>query len=110
MSPHFYLAIAIVSEVFATSFLKASDGFTKLIPSILVVIGYSSAFYCLSISLKYIPIGIAYAIWCGVGILLVALVGFFFFDQKLTLPALLGMGLIIMGVIILQLFSGVSKH
>jgi small multidrug resistance pump len=110
MSHHLYLTIAIICEVFATSFLKASDGFTKLTPSILVVIGYSCAFYCLSISLKHIPIGIAYAVWCGGGILLVALIGFLFFDQKLTIPALLGMGFIIMGVVVLQVFSGITEH
>jgi len=100
-----YLIIAIFGEVLGTSSLKLSAGFTKLVPSIIVVIGYSVAFYFLSISLKYIPLGIAYAIWCGIGIVLIALIGFIFYKQPLDIPAILGIVLIFAGVLIINLFS-----
>ena len=89
-----YLAIAILGEVIATSALKESAGFTKVFPSILVVIGYSIAFYFLSITLKYIPIGITYAIWSGVGIFMISIIGFAHFGQKLDYPAIVGISLI----------------
>jgi len=100
-----YLAIAIVSEVVATSALKAADGFTRLGPSVLVVVGYASAFYFLSLTLRSIPLGIVYAIWAGVGIALIALVGWIVYHQVLDLWALLGIGLIVAGVVVLNVFS-----
>lgn len=100
-----YLAIAIVAEVIGTSALKASEEFTKLWPSILVVIGYGISFYCLSLVLKLIPIGIAYAIWAGVGIVLITVIGAVLFRQMLDVPALLGIALIVCGVTVINLFS-----
>lgn len=105
-----YLAIAIVSEVIATSALKSSEGLTRLGPSALVVIGYGIAFYMLSQTLKTIPMGVAYAVWSGAGIVLITLVGFFFFRQRLDLPALAGIGLIVAGVIVMQVFSKTAGH
>ena len=110
MDPYFYLAIAIVSEVIATSALRAADGFTRLLPSVLVVIGYALAFLFLSLTLKTIPVGMAYAIWSGVGIVLVSLVAYFLYGQTLDAPALIGMGLILAGVLVINLFSRSSAH
>lgn len=98
-----YLAVAIVSEVIATSALKASEGFTRLTPSVVVVAGYAVAFYCLSLTLRSIAVGIVYAIWSGVGIVLISLVGWLVFGQTLSWTALLGMGLITVGVIIVNM-------
>ena len=98
-----YLAIAIVCEVIATSALKASDGFTRLLPSVVVVLGYVVAFYCLSLTLRSIEVGIVYAIWSGVGIVLISLVGWLLFGQTLSWAAMLGMAFITVGVIILNL-------
>ena len=105
-----YLAIAIVSEVVATSALKASDGFTKLYPSLAVVIGYGLAFYFLSLTLRTIPIGIAYAVWSGVGVILVSLIGWVGYDQRLDTAALFGIALIVAGVIVLNVFSKSVAH
>ncbi len=105
-----YLAIAIVSEVIATSALKSSEGFTRIGPSALVVVGYGIAFYMLSQTLKTIPMGVAYAVWSGAGIVLITLVGYFFFRQRLDLPALAGIGLIVAGVIVMQVFSKTAGH
>lgn len=105
-----YLALAIVAEVVATSALKATEGFTRLWPSLIVVVGYVLAFYMLSLVLRTIPVGIAYAIWAGMGIVLVALVGALVFGQRPDLPAMLGIALIIAGVVVIQLFSRVSVH
>ncbi|RBL94103.1 QacE family quaternary ammonium compound efflux SMR transporter [Chitinophaga flava] len=104
------LFIAIVAEVIATSALKASEGFTRLWPSVLVVLGYSVAFYCLSVTLKQIPLGIAYAIWSGLGIVLVSIIGLVVFKQKLDTPAIIGLLFIIAGVIIVNVFSKSSVH
>lgn len=104
------LTIAIVSEVIATSALKASEGFTRLGPSVLVVVGYASAFYFLSLTLRSIPVGIAYAVWSGVGVVLITLVGWLWLDQKLDAPALIGMGLIVAGVLVLNIFSKSTVH
>lgn len=101
-----YLAVAIVSEVVATSALKASDGFSRLWPSVTVVLGYAIAFYFLSLTLKAIPVGVAYAVWSGVGVALIALVAWVFFGQALNGAAMLGIGLIVVGVVVLNLFSG----
>ncbi|WP_273792535.1 DMT family transporter [Brucella anthropi] len=104
------LAIAIVSEVIGTLSLKASEGFTRLGPSLIVVVAYGLAFYFLSMTLKSIPVGVAYAVWSGIGVTLVALVGWLLFGQKLDLAAVIGMGLIIAGVIVLNLFSNTAQH
>lgn len=95
MPVYTFLAIAIFSEVIGTLSLKASEGFSRLGPSIVVVVAYGLAFYFLSLTLKTIPVGVAYAIWSGVGVTLVALIGWLVFGQKLDLPAIVGMGLII---------------
>ena len=105
-----YLAIAIVSEVVATSALKAAEGFTRLVPSVLVVVGYALAFYFLSLTLRTIPLGVAYAIWAGVGVALVALVGWVVYHQSLDIAALIGIALIVSGVIVLNLFSKTVVH
>ena len=105
------LFIAIVAEVIATSCLKASEGFTKLIPSLIVIAGYSTAFYCLSLTLKTMSIGIVYAIWSGAGVVLVALIGKIFFQQQLDFAAQVGIGLIIVGVLVINLLSkSVASH
>ena len=105
-----YLAIAIVSEVLATSALKASEGFTRPWPSLIVVVGYLVAFYCLSLTLRSLPVGVVYAIWSGLGIVLVSLIAWLLFGQKLDLPAIIGMGLIIAGVLVMNLFSRAVAH
>ena len=110
MKSWIFLGIAIVAEVLATSALKASAGFTKLVPSVLVVGGYAIAFYFLALTLKTIPVGIAYAVWAGLGILLVALIGWLAFGQRLDLPAVIGMTLIVSGVLIISLLSKSSAH
>jgi len=107
---YLYLGIAIVAEVAATTALKASDGFTRLLPSIGVVIGYAIAFYCLAFTLRTLPVGVAYAIWSGVGIVLVSLLGWLVYRQTLDAAALLGMGLIIAGVLVINLFSKTAGH
>ncbi|EJL89641.1 cation/cationic drug transporter [Herbaspirillum sp. CF444] len=110
MHPYLLLGIAIVSEVIATSALRASDGFTKLIPSVTVVIGYALAFLFLSMTLKTIPVGIAYAIWSGLGIVLISVVAYFVYGQTLDTPAIIGMALILAGVLVLNLFSKSTAH
>jgi len=108
--PYIYLAIAIVAEVIATSALKASEEFSKTLPSIVVVVGYGVAFYCLSLTLKTIPVGVAYAIWSGAGVFLIAAVGWLVFKQSLDLPAIIGMSLIVAGVVVMQVFSKSTGH
>ncbi len=110
MKTYFILFLAIVFETAATSFLKQSEQFTKLIPSILTILGYAAAFYCLSLVLKNIPVGIAYAIWSGVGIILISLIGLFVFKQHLDFPAILGLILIVAGVVIINVFSNSVSH
>jgi small multidrug resistance pump len=105
-----FLAVAIVAETIATSALKASDGFSRLWPSALVVVGYGIAFYCLALTLRTIPVGIAYAVWSGVGIMLISLAGWLVYGQKLDTPALVGMGLIVAGVVVMNLFSKSAAH
>jgi len=105
LSKWLYLTLAILSEVTATSFLKSSEGFTKLWPSVIVILGYCLAFYFLSLTLDTIPIGVAYAVWSGVGIASIAIVSVIFFDQKIDTAAIIGMGLIIAGVVVLRVFS-----
>jgi small multidrug resistance pump len=107
--PYLYLTIAILAEVIGTSALKATQGFTRFWPSVVVVVGYGVAFYFLSLALKTIPVGVAYAIWSGVGVALITLIGWFVFHQKLDAPALIGIGLIVAGVVVIQLFTGSMK-
>ncbi|WP_226702949.1 SMR family transporter [Microbulbifer elongatus] len=110
MKSWLFLGAAIIAEVVATSSLKASAGFTRFWPSVLVVVGYMVAFYLLSLTLKVIPVGIAYAIWAGLGIVLISLVGWLMFGQKLDLASVIGMVLIVAGVAVINLFSNVSAH
>lgn len=105
LNAYLYLAVAIIAEVIATSFLKTAEGFTRLVPSVLTVAGYAIAFYCLSVTLRDMSVGVAYAIWSGVGIVLIAIVGLVAFQQKLDLPAIIGLGLIISGVLVINLLS-----
>ncbi len=107
---YLYLAIAIVAEVIATSALKASAEFTRLWPSVVVVVGYSAAFYFMTLVLRTIPVGITYAIWSGVGIVLVAVVGALLYRQVPDLPAMVGMALIVAGVAVIHLFSNTVVH
>ena len=102
---YLYLAIAIIAEVTATSALKASEEFTKLIPSIIVLIGYGISFYFMTLILRTIPIGITYALWSGLGIVLVTIVGIFLHKQIPDTAAVIGMGLIVSGVAIIHIFS-----
>jgi len=110
MNQWIFLTCAIVAEVIATSALKASDGFTKLMPSLITVSGYLIAFYLLSLTLRTLPVGIAYAIWSGLGTVLIAVVAWFVYGQKLDLAAVIGMGLIVAGVIVLNVFSKSGSH
>jgi len=104
------LFFAILSEVIATTSLKLSDGFTKIVPSLIVVIGYGASFYLLSISLKVIPIGLAYAIWSGVGIVLTVIAGILIWRESLDWARVLGIILILLGVLVINLFSEVTAH
>ncbi len=108
--PWLYLMIAIVAEVLGTSFLRASQGFTKPLPSVMVVLGYGLAFFFLSLTLKDIPVGIAYAVWSGAGVTLIAAIGWLFLGQKLDAAAIFGMSLIVAGVVVLNLFSKAGGH
>lgn len=105
-----YLLLAIVAEVIATSALKASDSFTRLGPSLVVLVGYAAAFYLLSLTFRTMPVGVVYAIWSGVGIVLISLVGWVVFRQHLDTPAILGIGLIVAGVAIINLLSKSVPH
>lgn len=100
-----YLAIAIVAEVVGTSFLKHAEGFSRLWPSLIVVVSYIVAFYFLSLTLKTLTVGVAYAVWAGAGVALIALAGYLFFDQALDWPAMTGISLIVAGVVIINVFS-----
>ena len=105
-----YLGIAIVAEVIGTSFLKSSEGFTRLAPSVVVVVSYVIAFYFLALTLRTLPVGIAYAVWAGAGMALIALVGYLVFGQKLDGPAIIGIGLIFTGVVVISLCSTSIQH
>ncbi len=105
-----YLGIAIIAEVIATSALKASDEFTKVLPSVTVVVGYAAAFYFLTLVLRTIPVGIAYGIWAGLGIVLITIVGALVFKQIPDLPAVIGMALIVAGVVVVNVFSKTVSH
>ena len=108
--PYLYLAIAILAEVIATSALKASREFTQLVPSVIVVLGYGMSFYFMTLTLRSIPLGITYAIWSGVGIVLIATAGALLYREVPDLPAIIGMGLIIAGVVIINIFSRTVVH
>ncbi|WP_404989987.1 DMT family transporter [Burkholderia cenocepacia] len=110
MPGYAWLAIAIVAEVIGTSALRAADGFTRLWPSVLVVAGYGVAFYCLSLTLRTMPVGIIYAVWSGAGIVLITLVAILLYRQVPDVPAVIGLGLIIAGVVVLNLFSKMQAH
>jgi small multidrug resistance pump len=107
---YWYLTIAIIAEVLATSALKESEGFSRLVPSLIVLAGYGVSFYFLSLVLQTIPIGVAYALWAGLGIGLITIVGVVMFGQKMDLPAIIGIALIILGVFILRAFSSYASH
>jgi len=107
---YLYLAIAIIAEVAATSALKASEEFTNLIPSIIVVVGYVVAFYFMTLVLRVIPVGITYAVWSGLGIVLVTIVGIFLYKQTPDIPAIIGMSLIVLGVVVINVFSKTVNH
>lgn len=107
---YIYLIIAVAAETIGTSALQASNQFTKLGPTLIVVLAYGVAFYFLGIALKYIPVGIAYALWSGLGIVLIALIGFALFGQALDLAAVAGLALIIAGIVVIQLFSSTATH
>jgi small multidrug resistance pump len=104
------IGIAIVAEVTATTALKASNEFTKLWPSLIVVVGYGLAFYFMAISMRVLPIGIMYAIWAGLGIVLISIIGWLVYKQTLDAPAIIGMALIIAGVVIINAFSKSISH
>ena len=110
MNAWMILGLAIVAEVIGTTALKASDNFTRLAPSLIVVVGYGVAFYCLSLVLKSVPVGIAYAIWSGLGIVLITAVAWLLYGQRIDLAGLVGMGLIIAGVVVLNVFSKATVH
>ena len=105
-----FLFLAVVSEVIGTSALKSAEGFSKLGPSLVVAAGFGCAFYFLSLTLKVIPVGVAYAVWSGVGIVMISLIGRFYFNQQLDAPAYLGISFIVVGVIIMQVFSKSVGH
>lgn len=107
---YIYLIIAVAFEVVATSALKETQGFTKLLPSLVTVAGYAAAFYFLSLVLKVMPVGVVYAMWSGAGIVLITAIAWIWFRQSLDLPALLGIGLIMAGVIVINLFSKSVAH
>lgn len=110
MNAYLSLAVAIVAEVIATTALRASTGFTVLVPSAIAIVGYVVAFYFLSLTLRTMPVGIAYALWSGVGIVLISFAGWLLYKQVLDAPAIIGMALIGAGVIVINLFSKSTVH
>ncbi|MFC4976521.1 DMT family transporter [Halomonas beimenensis] len=110
MMAYLFMAVAIVAEVVATSSLKASQEFTRFWPSVVVVVGYGLAFYTLTLALRTLPVGIAYAFWAGLGIVLVTLIGILVYGERLDPPAVVGLAMIVGGVVIIQAFSQVSAH
>ncbi len=103
---YFYLSMAIIFEVIATSSIKLTEEFTKVIPSLIVIFGYLISFYFFALTIKVLPLGITYAIWSGLGVCLVTVVGVLFYNEYLDLPAMIGITLIVAGVVIINLFSG----
>ncbi|KAF1033106.1 MAG: Multidrug transporter [Pseudomonas sp.] len=107
---YLYLALAICSEVIGTVSLKAVKGFSTPLPLLLVVVGYGVAFWMLTLVVRTVPVGVAYAVWAGLGIVMVSIAALFIYGQKLDIPAMLGMGLIVLGVVVIQLFSKTAGH
>jgi len=107
---YIYLIVAVAFEVVATTALKETNGFTRLLPSLVTVAGYAAAFYFLSLVLRTVPVGIVYALWCGAGIVFITAIAWVWFRQALDLPALLGIGLIMAGVVVINLFSKSVVH
>ncbi|WP_299660452.1 SMR family transporter [uncultured Ruegeria sp.] len=107
---YLFLLLAVIAETIGTTALQASHQFTRFWPSVLVVVGYGTAFYFMALTLKVLPVGIVYAIWSGLGIFLIALIGFLVFGQKLDWPAILGLALILSGILIIHLFSSTTGH
>jgi small multidrug resistance pump len=107
---YIYLTIAIAFEVVATSALKASEGFTRLGPSVVTLVGYALAFYLLSLTLRTMPVGIVYAVWSGAGIVFITAIGWLYFRQSIDAPGLIGIGLIVAGVLVVNLFSKSLGH
>ena len=107
---YFFLVVAILFETVGTTALQASHQFTRVWPSVLVVVAYGLAFYFLAFALRFMPVGIAYAIWSGLGIVFIAMIGFAVFGQRLDLPALLGIAMILGGILVIHLFSGTATH
>lgn len=110
MSPHLSLVLAIAAEVIATTALSRSESFSRLWPSVICILGYGIAFWLLSIALRTMPTGVVYAVWSGLGVVLIALVSWLLYGQKLDLPAALGIGLILSGVLVINLFSRTVEH
>ncbi len=105
-----YLIFAVIAETIATTALQASQQFTRLGPSVVVIVGYGIGFYLLSLTLKFMPVGVMYAIWSGLGIVLIAVIGWLVFAQRLDLPAVIGMGMIVGGILVIQLWSTTAVH
>lgn len=108
--PYIILALAVLAETIGTTALQASQAFTRPLPSVIVVVAYAAAFYLLGHALKYFPVGIAYALWSGLGILTIAAIGLLVFGQRLDAPAVLGIGLILAGILVINLFSNTTPH
>ncbi len=108
--PYFYLFMAVLAETIGTSALQASQQFTRLWPSLLVIVAYAVSFYLLSLTLRFMPVGIMYALWSGLGIVLIALIGWLVFRQSLDLPAVIGMAMIVGGIVVIQVFSNTTVH
>lgn len=108
--PYLILFLAVLAETIGTTALQASQQFTRLVPSVIVVVAYSVSFLLLGWALKFLPVGIAYAIWSGLGIVLIAIIGFLVFSQRLDLPAVLGMAMILGGILVINLFSNTATH
>lgn len=107
---YLYLMAAVLAETIGTTALQASQQFTRLLPSVIVVVAYAASFFLMSLTLKYMPVGIVYAIWSGLGIVLIAAIGFIVFGQRIDLPAIAGMIMIIAGILVIHLFSSSSSH
>ncbi len=107
---YLYLLVAVLAETIGTTALQASQQFSRFWPSVLVVLAYGISFYLLALTLRFLPVGIVYALWSGLGIILIALIGFAVFGQRLDLPAVLGLGLIIAGIIVIHMFSDATPH
>jgi small multidrug resistance pump len=110
MQVYLFLALAILAETAGTTALQASQQFTRLWPSVIVVVAYAISFYLLAQTLRYMPVGVVYAIWSGLGIVFIAAIGYVVFGQKLDLPAVIGTAMILAGIVVIQLFSKVSPH